>query len=311
MIDVAARFNLDEDLCWSYYFLAIYHYQSNQLSLAEQYFTSVIDKPHQAHPLCFFFSCLGLALTSLALGSPAKTHQALDSAGEYCLFTGHEGEFDTLRAFQAELALLGGRLEEADSWALRSREDFELSLMPYFFTQQLTLPKIYLAQNTPGSRQKAGEILSQLNQLATNSHNVQIQIQVLALQALLYNAEGDQAQADEMLNQAIKLAQPGGFIRLFVDLGPQMAVLLRRLHRQGSYPTYIKQILGAFQPLASPGAHPYSEELVEPLSPREVEILSLLAQRLSNKEIADQLYISPITVKRHTINIYQKLNVKN
>ena len=311
VIDSATRFSQDEDISWSYYFLAIYHYQCNQLSLAERYFTSVLDKPHQAHPHCFIFSCLGMALTSLALGLPDKAQQALNSAEEYCMFTSHEGLFGVLRAFQAELALLESRQEDAYSWALRSHEDSDGSLMPYFFTYQLSLPKILLALNTPESRQKAAEILSQLFEFATNAHNIHVQIEVLALQALLHDAERDQAQADELLNQAIKLAQPGGFIRLFVDLGPQMAVLLRRLSRQGSYPAYIKQILGAFQPLASPRALSDDEEMVDPLSPREVEILSLLAQRLSNKEIADQLYISPITVKRHTINIYQKLNVKN
>jgi LuxR family maltose regulon positive regulatory protein len=143
---------------------------------------------------------------------------------------------------------------------------------------------------------------------------------VLALQALLQDAQGDEPAALALLQQAVSLAEPGGFIRLFADLGPRMAGLLARLRRTGVDPGYTGRILQAFGE-ASPAApnqkvgqeaavSPVERtELVEPLTDREREVLALLAQRMSNKEIAQALVISPQTVKRHATNLYQKLQV--
>ena len=140
---------------------------------------------------------------------------------------------------------------------------------------------------------------------------------MLALEALLHAAEGNEPAALQALEQALILAQPGGFIRAFVDLGPAMAGLLERLPRQGLAAEYVDRILRAFvaaPPVALPPSQvrrlpPHQANLVEPLSSRELEILELLAQRLSAKEIGQRLVIAEGTVKRHIANIYQKLAV--
>jgi LuxR family maltose regulon positive regulatory protein len=123
------------------------------------------------------------------------------------------------------------------------------------------------------------------------------------------------------LEYAIKLARPGGFIRPFLDLGPKMAGLLNRLANQNIAVKYIEQILAAFSNDGIGAVPDTSEDQIihpsevstqpwdEALTNREIEILILLAQRLRNKEIAEKLFISPDTVKRHTINIYSKINV--
>jgi LuxR family maltose regulon positive regulatory protein len=108
------------------------------------------------------------------------------------------------------------------------------------------------------------------------------------------------------------LAQPGGFIRLYVDLGPKMADLLRCLQNREPLTDYIASILSAFADAAQFEMQPDGNgHLIDPLTDRELEILERLAHRYSNKEIAAELFISPATVKRHTINIYQKLAVHN
>jgi LuxR family maltose regulon positive regulatory protein len=142
-------------------------------------------------------------------------------------------------------------------------------------------------------------------------------IETLALQALLSSAEGDEPAALTALQQAITLAEPGGFIRLFVDLGPSMARLLDQLRDQGVAPVYIARILAAFgtrdAPLAAEGGRASRAEdgsLVDPLTPREVEVLALLARHLTNRQIAEELVISPGTVKTHTLRIYRKLDVR-
>ena len=188
--------------------------------------------------------------------------------------------------------------------------------MAFFYAPQLTLPKLLLAQNTPASRQQAAEALSRLYDFVTTTHNTRFTIEVLALQALLQDAQGDERAALALLGQAVSLAEPGGFIRLFVDLGLRMAGLLARLRQTGVALGYTGQILQAFGESTSAAPNRGAAktamertELIEPLTDREHEVLALLAQRLSNKEIAQALVISPQTVKRHATNLYQKLQV--
>jgi LuxR family maltose regulon positive regulatory protein len=111
-----------------------------------------------------------------------------------------------------------------------------------------------------------------------------------------------------VLRQAVALAQPGRLIRVFVDRGPKMAVLLHQLAARQTEPGFIATLLEAF---AAPGSEPALGQpgLIEPLSERELDVPALLAQRLSNKEIAHELCIYPMTVQRHTVNSYQELLV--
>ena len=244
---------------------------------------------------------------------------------EYAVDTGNQVVLGTTQAFEAELALRQGRLSEASNWAERFQP--KSFLPPFaFYTPQLTLVKIRLAQDTTDSRRQAADLLDQLHDFLASIHYKKSLIEVLALQGLLHDTLGDASVAQEKIAKALALAEPGGFIRVFVDLGPQMADLLKRLHEQNVAVDYIKKLLGAFgdeeqvvvpyaadhqiasahQPLRT---STLSQPLVEPLTNRELDVLQLLAQRLSYKEIADKLHISIATVKSHIHNIYRKLNV--
>lgn len=140
---------------------------------------------------------------------------------------------------------------------------------------------------------------------------MRVQIEVLALHALLDDALGRQDAALAHLQTALALAQPGGLVRVFIDLGAPMARLLNLLVRQDPAAAWAAELLQAFpSPTSFPvRPSPPPPALIEPLTFREQEILALLAQRLSAKEIAQQLVISDRTVKRHAANIYQKLGV--
>ena len=132
-------------------------------------------------------------------------------------------------------------------------------------------------------------------------------IEILALLALLHDAQGKRNEALAALEQAVTLAQPGRFIRVFVELGPRMAALLRLLANRGMVSGFVEQVLAAFPD--SRLDDDKIENLVEPLTRRETEVLGLLAERLTNKEIAQKLIISPLTVRKHASNVYQKLGV--
>jgi LuxR family maltose regulon positive regulatory protein len=112
------------------------------------------------------------------------------------------------------------------------------------------------------------------------------------------------------LERALSLAEPGGYMRTFVDEGEPMARLLRRALSKGVAPNYAARLLAAFGEEVE-STSPMMASLVEPLTEREIEVLRLVAAGLSNPEISEELYIAVSTVKSHINHIYGKLAVEN
>jgi LuxR family maltose regulon positive regulatory protein len=113
----------------------------------------------------------------------------------------------------------------------------------------------------------------------------------------------------DALGEALSLAEPGGYLRVFLDEGEPMAGLLRQAASRGIAPAYVAKLLAAFEPESAEGAAPQPQPLVEPLSERELEVLRLLAAGLSNPEIAEELVVAVSTVRSHCKSIYGKLGV--
>jgi LuxR family maltose regulon positive regulatory protein len=292
------------------------HYQRGNLSVAEEFFGRVVARPYQNFGGCYANCVCGLSMTYQAQGKEVEARQVVAEAIAFLLKAGNTTQLPLIRALQAEIALQQGDLPAASQWA--EKLDLLLPVVPFhrFLEPHLTLAKVWLVQNTRASQEKAGELLTRLHTYLTETHNTRFLIDTLALQALLADANGDQEAALNLLESSLKMAQPGGFIRVFVDLGPQMAALLSRMKPDPRWSEYIAQILAVFpaqqlpteaQSVERPSV---SHHLVEPLTNRELQVLKLLREHLTNKEIAAQLVISPGTVKGHTIRIYQKLDVK-
>ena len=181
----------------------------------------------------------------------------------------------------------------------------------------LAKAQLLLARGTDADVQAALDLLDALYEIAQRTFSVRCQIEILALRALALEAQGKAVAGLAALQQAVELARPGGFIRVFADLGSPMQAMLHRLTRQGSAAETVSRILAAFpgagneraagnDPSRSSGTN---GGLIEPLTGRERDVLALLRGRLSNKEIAQALCLSPMTVKRHTANLYGKLGV--
>jgi LuxR family maltose regulon positive regulatory protein len=310
-----------ESLGWGHFFLASVHYQRNDLAAAEMHANCVQDLRHVCAHYAVVQSAILLAEIQQARGAPAAARAVIERLKSYLAEIPSVGVALQLivDGFGAELTARQGDLESAGHWAMTAGARIPLGIMSHHYAPQLTLPKVLLRLDTPVSRQQAAAALERLHTFVTTTHNTRFTIDVLVLQALYYDAEGDEPAALNALEQAVTLAQPGGFIRVFVDLGPALVALLERLAGRGCAPEYIDQLLRAFaaEPAAIDHRHPRSGQpvpppaLVEPLTDRELEILRLLSQRLSAKEIAQSLTITVRTVNRHTANIYQKLAVNN
>jgi LuxR family maltose regulon positive regulatory protein len=135
----------------------------------------------------------------------------------------------------------------------------------------------------------------------------------MVLQALALQAHGEVDEAAQILGDALALAEPGGFIRIFVDEGTQMAHLLSEAAARGITPGYTGRLLAAFeaeeQKSEDKSYLPPAQPLTEPLSQRELEVLRLIAQGLSNREIGERLFLAVDTVKGHNRRIFNKLMV--
>jgi LuxR family maltose regulon positive regulatory protein len=174
----------------------------------------------------------------------------------------------------------------------------------------ITQCRVLLAEGSDEGLREAEKRLQEYLRLSRTQHNTFQTITIMALQAVTLEKQGRTDDALAVLETAIDLARPGGFIRPFVELGPSMEGLLKRLAEKNVASGYIGQLLAAFSPSPQPppsSAQPSDVQLTN----RECDILELLAQRLQTKEIADKLSISTETVNTHLRNIYGKLNVHN
>jgi len=141
-------------------------------------------------------------------------------------------------------------------------------------------------------------------------------VEIYALQALAYQAQGDTGQAMAALQRALSLAEPAGYVRIFADEASPMARLLQEAVRRGvtrgiapEYANKLLAALGVAEYSEEPHPYPHTQPLPEPLSERELEVLRLLNTHLSSTEIAERLYITPNTARYHIKNIYGKLDV--
>jgi LuxR family maltose regulon positive regulatory protein len=313
------KHDLPETIAVGRFFTGIFHYQRNNLDLAERFLalvvgTSVVGELVIPSIVTYCQSSFALSLTYQAMGRAKEAREIIESVIGYMLETGNADLLEISQTFQADLALRQGHVAEADLWA-RCYTPKPLVPAYRFYTPHLTLPKVLLARRTTKSLRESDTFLSRIYDFYVPIHNTRVLIDVLVLQALLCAAQGDESKALEKLAAALGQAEPGGFIRPFLDPGPEMADLLGRLVKQNPALHYAGQILEAFGAEKTATSRDRSsipdEALIEPLTNREIEILMILAKGVSNNEIAKRLFISPETVKRHLSTIYRKLDVKN
>ena len=313
---------------WANLILGLVYYEWNQLDLAAQHFEEIVARGYRMNSLVLRQGYAGAILIHLVAGRLAEATQLVEFISQYD--TELNGRLDDLtQSLRAKIWLASGNSEETYQWA----KTFTPPITPVLFIllslPQLTKVRILLDRGSQADTTLARHILEELTAVAEQNHNIRRKIEIFGATALALDAQGENTAAKAALKQAIELARPGGFIRIFVNLGPRMQVMLASLIMSTAYTEYIHRILEAFpHKLAAP--HPTSTNnktllpappsltpsvstppLVESLTSRELQILVLLREPLSAREIALKLNISYATAKRHSINIYGKLGVNS
>jgi len=212
----------------------------------------------------------------------------------------------------ARLLINQGDLERASHLVKKTGIDVDSSAgeteIPYLLEPMyLILSHLFLAQR---KYNHALELSQSLLHQAEAGNRIGRVIEILILQALAYHGKNDMEQALAILDRAIMLAQPEGFVRVFLDEGEPMVKLFyqAKVHQVGG--SYLSELLSNLS-TDTGQALPNTQLLIEPLTKRELELLKLIEQGYTNQDIADRLVISIPTVKRHISNIYSKLSAKN
>jgi LuxR family maltose regulon positive regulatory protein len=302
----------------AYRFLANVYREWNDLAsarlLAEKSIEPSLMWGH-ANPLVE--GLLTLARIHQAQNDIPETDRALTEVSR--VIQGHLLEATSIQwigAIRARLWLAQGKLDDARRWAEARGLSVERELDLENEVEYLSLVRILLAE---GRVDEAVRLLSRLQSAAESAGRHGSLIEVLVLQAVALELQGDTPSALAVLERAVSLARPEGYMRVFLDEGKPIETLLRTAitrWRDRDLLAYARKLLAAFCQEQAERPVPLAKTskggaLTEPLSERELEVLQLIAAGYSNQEIADKLVISVRTVKKHVENIHGKLGVRS
>ncbi|CAG0988170.1 HTH-type transcriptional regulator MalT [Anaerolineales bacterium] len=227
-----------------------------------------------------------------------------------------------IRALKARVWIKQGELKKALDWAHERKLSIEEDPSYLREFEQITFARIllspYQSDNSISLLQNVKGFLECLLKAAEEGGRIGSVIEILILQALAHQMHEDIPAALTSLERALKLAEPEGYMRIFLAEGADMAELIREVDSRGILPNYTRKLLSAFEvedqgldEETPPSAVPVSSSLIEALSQRELDILRLFKTELSGPEIAQELVIALSTVRTHTKSIYNKLNVNS
>jgi LuxR family maltose regulon positive regulatory protein len=218
-----------------------------------------------------------------------------------------------IAALRARVWVMQGEVDAALGWAREHSlsSDGALSYVREF--EHVTLARTLMAHQTKDrasrSMLEATTFLARLLAAAEEGQRSRSVIEILILQALAHQTLADMPAAYASLQRALMLAEPEGYVRIFLDEGAPMTALLRAAAQKGIAPDHVGRLLADTTGIDRPPA--VQQNLVDPLSSRELEVLQLLRTDLSGPEIARELMVSLNTMRTHTKTIYTKLGVNN
>jgi LuxR family maltose regulon positive regulatory protein len=225
-------------------------------------------------------------------------------------------EVHPIAALKARIWVTQGRISQAQGWVHERglSGDDDLSFMREF--EHITLARVLIAQHKSdsvnGSIHEAIELVERLLKAAEEGGRTGSVIEILVVKALAHQAQGNIPLALMPLERALTLAEPEGYIRIFIDEGPPMENLLNHIKTDNkNLNNYIQRLKAAFLGEKPTLSVLNQQSLIEPLSERELEVLKLLRSELSGPEIAHDRMVSLSTIRTHIQHIFAKLGVNN
>jgi len=300
------------------------HLEQGKLEIASQHLLRTEELGDQAGlPDWRYRLCRAQARFKATAGDLAGALDLLDAAERHYRRT-PVPDVRPLAALKTRVWVAQGRLREARRWVqeMGLSVDDQLSYLREF--EHITLARLLMAEykrdHADRAIREAMALLDRLQPAAEAGGRLGSVIEILVLQALAHQAQGNLAGALVALERALRLAEPEDYVRIFVDEGATMAQLLSEAAARGMMLDYVGQLLATFEDTTmddgrTTNVRPSSivhrpSSLIEPLSPRELEVLQLIAQGLSNNEISQKLFLALSTVKGHNRLIFGKLQVE-
>ncbi|MCL6571871.1 MAG: LuxR C-terminal-related transcriptional regulator [Bacillus sp. (in: Bacteria)] len=289
------------------------HREHNDLDTATQHLLRSKEQgEHSGFPQNRYRWCVAMARIKEAQGDLDGALDLLREA-EHLYVSDFFLNVRPIAALKTRVWVAQGKLGEALNWVREQNLSAwdDLSYLREF--EHITLSRVLLARyksdRVDRSVLETMGLLERLLQAAEEGGRTGSAIEILVVQALAYHLQGDITKALVPLERGLTLAGPEGYIRIFVDEGRPMAALLEAAAKQGIALNYVRHLLTAFA--KAEGRTTVKQLMTEPLSEREREVLRLLRTDLSGPDIARELIVSLNTVRTHTKNIYDKLEVNN
>jgi LuxR family maltose regulon positive regulatory protein len=309
---------------WAHLFLGFAALHTFKLEEAISHFERIIEEPHLLDRRPAIDGYAGLALAQQLQGQPMQALDTIDRLAAFVRELDKPTELALFRSCQIRIRLLQG-VDPAELQALHRLQEapgiFDLFL--WLESPAMTRIRQLLAEASENSLSAAQAMIDEVRSLCQSACLTGQLIEIEVLQTLLDQRMGREEATLESLGKSLALARQGGWIRPYVEAGEPMADLLDR-YRANTDDDFVSRVLSSCREsvaairvsapghaLADPPGRPDTTGGICDLTHRELDILELLAQRLQNKEIASQLFISTHTVKDHLKHIYQKLGVNN
>jgi LuxR family maltose regulon positive regulatory protein len=284
--------------------LATVHYQRNELDNAEDLLREAITIAQMANlPDTVLFGHVALADILLVRGQTKAAENSLVQARHFARNYESPMLDSYINAAMARFWLRSGKLEQALHWSEQYQQADEAHYNHDY--EDLTLAQVWLAQ---GAYEHTREHLNTVISRAGAAGRVKTVLEAQVLNVLVHRAEGDTETALDVLEKVLALAQPHGFVRLFLDAGEPLLRLLRTISQR----TSSEKIAAYARTLSTATVEPQADQHpADVLTERELEVLQCLAEGASNKAIAEMLVISLGTAKSHIHHIMSKLDVRN
>jgi LuxR family transcriptional regulator, maltose regulon positive regulatory protein len=283
--------------------------EHNDLEAARQHLQAGIDLgPNGGLPQNAYRSRVAQAWIQQTQGDLAAAEDLLDEAER--VYTGDfSPDVRPVAALRARVQVAQGKVGDALAWAHERHLSATDTLSYLHEFEHITLARILLAHDTTtgadGPRYAATQLLERLLVAAEEGERRGSVIEIMVLLALDHQARGDALAALAVFEQALMLAEPEGYVRIFLDEGAPMSTLLRATSKLA----YARTLLASLS--ATTPSRPVQRGLIEPLSERELDVLRLLRTDLSGPDIARELTVSLNTIRTHTKSIFAKLSVNN